>query len=60
MEVQLGGWDTHNNNYERVIERCDILDQALSALLDDLHKRGMLDETLVVLATELAALLTTM
>ena len=52
VEVQLGGWDTHNNNYERVYERCDILDQALSALLDDLHKRGMLDETLVVLATE--------
>ena len=52
VEVELGGWDTHNNNYERVYERCDILDQALSALLDDLHKRGMLDETLVVLATE--------
>jgi len=52
VEVQLGGWDTHNNNYERVYERCDILDQALSALLNDLHKRGMLDETLVVLATE--------
>ena len=52
VEVQLGGWDTHNNNYERIFERCDILDQALSALLDDLSKRGMLEETLVVLATE--------
>ena len=52
VEVQLGGWDTHNNNYERIFERCDILDQALSALLDDLDKRGMLEETLVVLATE--------
>ena len=27
-------------------------DQALSALLDDLSKRGLLEETLVVLATE--------
>jgi uncharacterized protein (DUF1501 family) len=29
-----------------------ILDQALSALLDDLHASGMLEETLVVLTTE--------
>ena len=28
------------------------MDQALSALLDDLSKRGLLEETLVVLATE--------
>jgi len=52
VEVQLGGWDTHQNNFTRVPERCAILDQALSALLDDLTKRGLLDETLVVLATE--------
>ncbi len=52
VEVQLGGWDTHQNNFTRVPERTAILDQALSALLDDLSKRGMLDETLVVLATE--------
>ena len=29
-----------------------ILDQALSALLDDLSNRGLLEETLAVLATE--------
>jgi len=52
VEVQLGGWDTHQNNFSRVPERCSILDQALSALLDDLSKRGLLEETLVVLATE--------
>lgn len=52
VEVQLGGWDTHQNNFTRVPERTTILDQALSALLDDLTKRGMLEETLVVLATE--------
>jgi hypothetical protein len=52
VEVQLGGWDTHQNNFSRVPERCAILDQALSALLNDLSKRGLLEETLVVLATE--------
>ena len=52
VEVQLGGWDTHQNNFTRAPEQCAILDQALSALLDDLSQRGMLEETLVVLATE--------
>lgn len=52
VEVQLGGWDTHQNNFTRVQERSATLDQALSALLDDLYKRGLLEETLVVLATE--------
>ena len=52
VEVQLGGWDTHQNNFTRVPERCAILDQALSALLNDLSNRGILDETLVVLASE--------
>jgi hypothetical protein len=52
VEVQLGGWDTHQNNFTRVPERCAILDQALSALLKDLSDRGMLDETLIVLASE--------
>ena len=40
------------NNFTRAPEQCAILDQALSALLDDLSQRGMLEETLVVLATE--------
>lgn len=52
VEVQLGGWDTHQNNFSRVPEQGAILDQALSALLADLEQRGMLEETLVVLATE--------
>ena len=52
VEVQLGGWDTHQNNFSRVPEQGAILDQALSALLTDLEQRGMLEETLVVLATE--------
>ena len=52
VEVQLGGWDTHQNNFSRVPEQSAILDQALSALLADLEQRGMLEETLVVLATE--------
>ncbi len=52
VEVTLGGWDTHNDNFVRVPEQCAKLDQALAALLGDLDKRGLLKETLVVLTTE--------
>ncbi|MGI9241990.1 MAG: DUF1501 domain-containing protein [Verrucomicrobiales bacterium] len=52
VEVSLGGWDTHSNNFTSVSQRASVLDQALSTLLADLTRRGMLDETLVVVATE--------
>ncbi len=52
IEVSNGGWDTHGDNFERVEEKSQSLDQAMAALLGDLHSRGMLDSTLVVLATE--------
>ena len=52
VEVQLGGWDTHQDNFQRVQSNTVILDQALSALIGDLHQSGMLEETLVVLTTE--------
>lgn len=52
VEVTFGSWDTHNANFTRVPELCDELDTALSTLLQDLSSRGMLEDTLVVLATE--------
>lgn len=52
VEVALGGWDTHNANFVNVPEKAAVLDAAFSALLDDLARRGLLDDTLVVLATE--------
>ncbi len=52
VEVTSGGWDTHNANFVNLPEKAEILDQALAALLDDLHRRGLLNDTLVVVATE--------
>ncbi len=52
VEVTFGNWDTHNANFTRVPELCDELDGAMSTLLSDLQSRGMLNDTLVVLATE--------
>jgi uncharacterized protein (DUF1501 family) len=52
VEVTLGGWDMHNEVMDGLRETVPVLDQAFSALITDLHQRGMLDETLVVLASE--------
>ena len=48
VEVSLGGWDTHDDNFTRVQSLCAILDKVWSALLQDLKDRGRLDSTLVV------------
>jgi uncharacterized protein (DUF1501 family) len=52
VEVTLGGWDMHQDIYARLPEKAATLDQGLSALLGDLHRRGLLNETLVVLVSE--------
>lgn len=52
VEVSLGGWDTHVDNFTAVEARCKQLDQAYAALLLDLERRNMLKDTLVVLSTE--------
>ena len=44
-----GSWDTHRNNFPTLREhRCPVFDHTLSALIEDLHGRGMLERTLVV------------
>ena len=52
VEVQLGGWDMHNQVFDAMETRGATLDSGLSALLQDLDRRGLLSETLVVLASE--------
>jgi hypothetical protein len=47
------GWDTHAKNFEALeSELLPMVDQSLSALLDDLQARGLLDEVLVVMMGE--------
>jgi hypothetical protein len=43
-----GHWDTHSRNTAALRQLMPIMDQAYSALLEDLGQRGLLDETLVV------------
>jgi uncharacterized protein (DUF1501 family) len=52
VEVNLGGWDNHNAIYENFPDKSAMLDQGMGALIKDLTARGLLDSTLVVLATE--------
>ena len=52
VEVTLGGWDTHFDNFTAVEARCQDFDQAYAALLTDLAARGLLEKTLVVVGTE--------
>jgi Protein of unknown function (DUF1501) len=48
VEVTHGGWDTHQDNWNRVKKNSDQIDPAISALLKDLKDRGLLDSTLVI------------
>ncbi|OJW20508.1 MAG: hypothetical protein BGO49_04610 [Planctomycetales bacterium 71-10] len=56
VQVNLGRvqqWDTHSANFKNLKEHLlPPTDRGLSALLDDLKARGLLDETLVVIAGE--------
>jgi hypothetical protein len=56
VQVNLGNnetWDTHGNAFPHLKDNLyPPTDQALSALLDDLHATGQLDSTLIVMAGE--------
>lgn len=52
VEVSFTGWDTHANNFTSMPLLCNTIDRAVAALLDDLHRIGKLDDTVVVLTTE--------
>ena len=48
IEVSLGNWDTHQDNFTATKSLCGRLDQPFAALIQDLKEQGMLDNTLVL------------
>ncbi len=49
-----GAWDTHGNNFNCLRQHLlPHFDRCFSALLEDLHERGLLDETLVMVNSEM-------
>ena len=48
VKVARAWWDSHGQNFETHRELCADLDHVMSALLDDLRQRGLLESTLVI------------
>src|SRR5690606_11059756 len=48
VEVSLGGWDLHQNCFTALERRLPEMDQAMSALVDDLAVSGLLQQTVVL------------
>jgi hypothetical protein len=52
VKVSRAWWDSHGQNFETHLELVTELDHVMSALVDDLRQRGLLDHTLVVTLSE--------
>lgn len=52
VEVESGGWDMHKDIQGGMEDRGTEFDTAFAALISDLDSRGLLDSTMVVVATE--------
>jgi hypothetical protein len=52
VKVSRAWWDSHGQNFETHLELVSELDHVMSALIDDLGDRGMLDHTLVITLSE--------
>jgi hypothetical protein len=48
VEVRSNGWDTHQQNHDRVGKLASQVDPAFAALIHDLNRHGLLESTLVV------------
>jgi hypothetical protein len=52
VQISHSNYDTHNENFDFHIEQLGEFDQAYATFIDDLHQRGMLDSTLVIVMSE--------
>jgi len=52
VQVEHSNYDTHNENFNFHLEQLGEFDRSFSTLIGDLHDRGMLDSTLVVVMSE--------
>lgn len=48
VQLYHQGWDHHDSLPKNIVNQCKQIDQATAALISDLKRRGMLDDTLVV------------
>lgn len=48
VEVSMGGWDLHQNCFTTLEQKLPELDKAMSALVEDLDERRLLDDTVIL------------
>jgi hypothetical protein len=48
VEVESGGWDTHQDNFARTKSLSETVDPAFAALVGELKERGRLEKTLII------------
>ncbi|WP_261360977.1 DUF1501 domain-containing protein [Aeoliella straminimaris] len=48
VEVNMGGWDLHQNCFTTLDNKLPEMDKAMGALMEDLKQRGLLDSTVVI------------
>lgn len=48
ITINMGGWDTHTDNFGALKQLAPVLDKGFSTLVADLAARGLLESTLVV------------
>lgn len=48
VTLAFSRWDWHGNNFKRAREDMPMLDQGITALVEDLERHDMLDDTLVI------------
>jgi hypothetical protein len=48
VTLNFGRWDFHSNNHSELLTHLPLFDQAMSALVEDLHERGMDKDVAVV------------
>ena len=52
VQVNRGGFDTHNNNFPAMQAHGDVMDPALGSLIEDLAASGKLEKTMVIMLSE--------
>jgi hypothetical protein len=52
IQLYMRGWDQHGNLPTEIRQQCQAVDQPQAALIQDLARRGLLDDTLVLWAGE--------
>jgi len=49
VTLSIGGWDTHGQNFRTLARQLPQVDKGVSLLVGDLHERGLLDDTVVIM-----------